>query len=78
MPSGFSIRRIVDVNEAETLPKDDRRPWERDFLAYHHPPTLARLAVPVLVLNGSLDVHWPARENAAREALRNNSNATVI
>lgn len=36
--------------------------------------------MPVLVLNGSLDVQVPAKENlaAAREALRNNSTATVI
>jgi hypothetical protein len=61
------------------LPKDDARPWERYFLAYDPAPTLARLTVPVLVLNGSRDVQVPAKENldAAREALRNNSNATV-
>jgi len=72
--------KIVDENEAETLPKDDTTPWERYFLAYDPAPTLARLAVPVLVLNGSLDVQVPAKENlaAAREALRNNSDATVI
>jgi len=72
--------KIVDANEAETLPKDDTTPWERYFLAYDPAPTLARLIVPVLVLNGSLDVQVPAKENlaAAREALRNNLNATVI
>jgi hypothetical protein len=42
--------KIVDANEAETLPKDDTRPWERYFLAYDPAPTLARLTVPVLVL----------------------------
>jgi uncharacterized protein len=72
--------KIVDANEAETLPKDDTTIWERYFLAYDPAPTLARLTVPVLVLNGSLDVQVPAKENlaAAREALRNNSNAAVI
>lgn len=72
--------KIVDANEAETLPKDDTTTWERYFLAYDPAPTLARITVPVLVLNGSLDVHVPAKENlaAAREALKNNSNATVI
>lgn len=36
--------------------------------------------MPVLVLNGSLDVQVPAKENlaAAREALKNNPNATVV
>jgi pimeloyl-ACP methyl ester carboxylesterase len=72
--------KIVDRNEAETLPLDDTRPWERYFLAYDPGPILARLAVPLLALNGSLDVQVPAKENlaAAREALKNNSNATVI
>lgn len=72
--------KIVDANEAETLPKDGTTPWERYFLAYDPAPTLARLTIPVLVLNGSLDVQVPAKENlaAAREALKNNSKATVI
>jgi hypothetical protein len=72
--------KIVDANEADTLAKDDTTAWERYFLAYDPAPTLARLTVPVLVLNGSLDVQVPAKENlaAAREALKNNSEATVI
>jgi pimeloyl-ACP methyl ester carboxylesterase len=72
--------KIVDANEAETLPNDDTTPWERYFLAYDPAPTLARLTVPVLVLNGSLDVQVPAKENlaAARDALRNNPNATIV
>ena len=72
--------KLVDANEAESLPKDDTSPWERYFLAYDPAPTLARLTVPVLVLDGSLDVQVPAKENlaAAREALRGNPNATVI
>jgi pimeloyl-ACP methyl ester carboxylesterase len=71
--------KIVDPNEAETLPQADTRPWERYFLAYDPAPILARLTVPVLALNGSLDVQVPAKEDlaAAREALKNNSNATV-
>jgi pimeloyl-ACP methyl ester carboxylesterase len=72
--------KIVDPNEAETLAQDDARPWERYFLAYDPGPTLARLRVPILVLNGSLDVQVPAKEDlaAARESLKNNSDATVI
>jgi pimeloyl-ACP methyl ester carboxylesterase len=36
--------------------------------------------VPVLVLNGSLDVQVPAKENlaAARQAVKNNPKATVV
>lgn len=72
--------KLVDANEAETLAKDATTPWERYFLAYDPAPTLARLTVPVLALNGSLDVQVPAKENlaAAREALKNNSKAAVI
>jgi len=74
------LDKLIDANEADSLPKDDTRPWERYFLAYDPAPTLARLTVPILVLSGSLDVQVPAKENlaAAHEALRNNSNATVI
>jgi uncharacterized protein len=72
--------KIVDANEAETLLHDDTTPWKRYFLAYDPAPTLARVAVPVLALNGSLDVQVPAKENlaAAREALKNNSGAIVM
>jgi uncharacterized protein len=72
--------KVVDPNEAKTLPQDDTRPWERYFLAYDPARTLASLKVPVLALNGSLDVQVPAKENvaAAREALKGNPNATVI
>jgi uncharacterized protein len=72
--------KVIDSNEASTLPQDDTRPWERYFLAYDPAPTLASLQVPVLVLNGSLDVQVPAREDlaAAREALKGNPKATVI
>ncbi len=72
--------KLVDANEAETLAQDVSRPWERYFLAYDPAPTLAKLTVPILVLNGSLDVQVPAKENlaAAREALKNNPNATVM
>jgi len=74
------VDKLVDANEAETLAKDDTSRWERHFLAYDPAPTLAQLKVPILVINGSLDVQVPAKENlaAAREALKNNSHATVI
>jgi pimeloyl-ACP methyl ester carboxylesterase len=71
---------VIDSNEAGTLPQEDARPWERYFLAYDPAPTLASLKVPVLALNGSLDVQVPAREDlaAARQALKSNPKATVI
>jgi uncharacterized protein len=72
--------KIIDANEAESLAKDDTTRWERYFLAYDPAPTLARITVPVLVLNGSLDVQVPAKENlaSARQALKNNPKATVV
>lgn len=72
--------KLVDANEAENLPKDATSVWQRYFLAYDPAPTLARVAGPVLVLNGSLDVQVPATENlaAAREALKHNTHATVV
>lgn len=72
--------KIIDADEAKTLPQDDTRPWERYFLAYDPAPTLASLKVPVLALNGALDVQVPARENlaATREALKGSPNATII
>jgi pimeloyl-ACP methyl ester carboxylesterase len=72
--------KLIDSSEAETLAQDDARPWERYFLAYDPAPTLATLKIPVLALNGSLDVQVPAKENlaAAREALRNNPQSSVI
>jgi pimeloyl-ACP methyl ester carboxylesterase len=74
------VAKLIDTNEAETLPQDDTRPWERYFLAYDPAPKLASLTVPVLALNGSLDVQVPAKEDlaAVREALKNNPNGTVI
>ncbi|HEY4838830.1 MAG TPA: alpha/beta fold hydrolase [Candidatus Acidoferrales bacterium] len=72
--------KIIDADEAKTLALEDTRPWERYFLAYDPAATLASLRIPVLALNGSLDVQVPAKENlaAAREALKGNSKATVI
>lgn len=71
---------VIDSNEAETLAADDTRPWERYFLAYDPAPALVSLKIPILVANGSLDVQVPAKENlaAAREALKNNREATIL
>lgn len=71
--------KILDPKEAETLPAEDTRPWECYFLAYDPAPTLAKVRVPVLALNGSLDVQVPAKEDlaAARESLKHNPQATV-
>ena len=72
--------KIVDGEEAKTLAQNDTSPWERYFLAYDPAPTLAKVTVPVLALNGLLDVQVPATENLAaiQLALKNNPNTTAM
>jgi hypothetical protein len=55
-------------------------PWFRWFARYDPAPVLARIAVPVLAINGSLDRQVLAAENLAgiRAALSQNRDATVI
>lgn len=55
-------------------------PWFRLFLSYDPVPNLAGIDVPVLALNGSLDVQVPADENlpAIAAALEGNPDATVM
>lgn len=55
-------------------------PWYRDFLAYDPRPALRALRVPVLAVNGSVDVQVVASQNlpAIREALAANPRATVL
>lgn len=55
-------------------------PWFRWFARYDPAPVLARIAVPVLAINGSLDRQVLAAENLAgiRAALARNRDATVI
>ena len=54
--------------------------WFRFFLRYEPAPTLARLTMPVLALNGSLDLQVPPKENLAalRTALAGDKDVTII
>lgn len=72
--------KVVDTNEAQSLAADSTSPWERYFLAYDPAPALQKLTVPVLVINGSLDLQVPAREDLAamRHALAHNPHATIV
>ncbi len=72
--------KVVDPNEAQSLAADSTSPWERYFLAYDPAPALQKLTVPVLAINGSLDLQVPAREDLAamRRALEHNPRATVV
>ena len=70
-------RRVVREGTA-TVPEEQRvamtqrfeaslpqllTPWMRWFLAFDPQPTLRRLTVPTLAINGTLDLQVPAREN---------------
>jgi uncharacterized protein len=54
-------------------------PWFRYFITYDPRPTLRRVRVPVLALNGSLDLQVPPKENLAAigAALRAGGNRDV-
>jgi hypothetical protein len=54
-------------------------PWYRYFLRYDPAPALRATRVPVLALNGSLDLQVPADENLAgiQQALRAAGNRDV-
>lgn len=56
------------------------RPWLRYLLRFDPAPYLRALDVPVLALNGSLDVQVPATENLAaiRAELADRADATVL
>jgi pimeloyl-ACP methyl ester carboxylesterase len=55
-------------------------PWFQYFLKYDPKPFWARIKVPVLALNGSLDRQVPPKENLAaiREALKGNPDVTAV
>ena len=57
-------------------------PWFRYFINYDPRPTLRRVKVPVLAINGSLDLQVPSQANLAaiREALEQggNRNVTIV
>ena len=54
-------------------------PWFRFFLTYDPAPALRRVSVPVLALNGSLDLQVPPDQNlpAIRSALEEGGNADI-
>jgi pimeloyl-ACP methyl ester carboxylesterase len=72
--------KVVDPNEAQSLAADTTSDWERYFLAHDPAPALRKLAIPVLAINGSLDLQVPALEDLAamREALAGNARATIV
>ncbi|MFZ6861624.1 alpha/beta hydrolase family protein [Undibacterium sp. Ji67W] len=53
-------------------------PWMRYFLSYDPVPALRQLKVPVLALNGSLDLQVPAKSNLAAMRLALSENKEVM
>jgi len=55
-------------------------PWYTWFIAYDPGPTLSKLRIPVLAINGDKDVQVISKQSlpAIREALKNDPDATVL
>lgn len=83
--SGMNERQLQEFARVEAGVKADLpallTPWHRYFLAYNPRPTLEKVSIPVLALNGDNDVQVAAKENLALIAAalkdRKNNNFTV-
>lgn len=73
-------RTFADVDGSKANLDTLTSPWMRHFFAYDPVPTLRLVKVPVLALNGSLDLQVPPKENleGIRKALSNNKDVTVM
>lgn len=69
----------LPITQQDSAVQQFSRDWYRYFLRYDARSVLARLHLPVLALNGSLDHQVPAQENldAIRAALSHNPDTTV-
>ncbi len=69
----------ITQQRADQVIAEVASPWMRFFMRYDPVPALKKVAVPVLALNGSLDLQVEPVENlaAVRLALVGNKNATV-
>jgi pimeloyl-ACP methyl ester carboxylesterase len=76
-PDGAAVADTEHLVEAQV--RGVNSTWFRFFLTYDPRPALTRVRCPVLALDGSHDLHFPAEENLAaiREALRAGGNDRV-
>jgi hypothetical protein len=78
---GDAEKRLIAAGGATMQTQLDimTSPWMRHFLAYDPVPTLQRVRVPVLAINGLIDLQVPARQNlpAIEAALRAGGNTRV-
>ena len=68
MLAGMTPAQRASAGTLDPLPANVQAaltPWFRYFLSYDPQPALRRLTVPVLALNGSLDLQVPPRPNLA-------------
>ena len=70
----------MPAGDAATTIRQLSSPWYKWFIAYDPRPTLAKLHIPVLAMNGDKDVQVSAAQNlpAIREALKGDPDATVV
>ncbi len=70
----------MSQQQADQLIAQLTSPWMRYFLRYDPAPTLRKVTVPVLALNGALDLQVEPVENLGviRLALAGNKDATVV
>jgi len=84
-PEERSAAGVTGDNEEQVIQNEVRQvnsPWFRFFLTYDPEPVLRQVKVPVLALNGSLDLQVPPYQNlpVIEHALQEggNRNATVV
>jgi len=73
-------RTFADVDQTKANLDQLTSPWMRHMLGYDPVPALRKVKVPVLALNGSLDLQVPPKEDLAgiKDALRDDKDVTVI
>ncbi|MBL4698085.1 MAG: alpha/beta hydrolase [Phycisphaerales bacterium] len=71
----------LGINEAqiELIVAQNSSPWIRYFLGYDPANYLSKINIPILALNGELDIQVPAQENleGLRDLLKDNPDATI-
>lgn len=75
------VMEMMDLNEvqAQTIISQYTTPWMRYFLRYDPAEYLPRINIPILALNGELDLQVPAQENldGLRTLLADHPDATI-
>lgn len=72
--------QLVPAANAEAFARQITSPWAREALGFDPIPSLRKVKVPVLALNGSLDLQVPPDEDLGpiRAALKADPDATIV